>query len=38
VFDVIGLGIAGVMVVLLAGRAAHNLLLLAKQEPAAPRR
>jgi len=38
VFDAIGLGIAGVMIVLLAGRAAHNLRLLAKQEPAAPRR
>jgi archaetidylinositol phosphate synthase len=38
VFDAIGLGIAGVMIVLLAGRAAHNLRLLATQEPAAPRR
>jgi hypothetical protein len=38
VFDAIGLGIAGVMIVLLAGRAAHNLRLLAKQEPAAKRR
>jgi phosphatidylglycerophosphate synthase len=38
VFDAIGLGIAGVMIVLLAGRAAHNLRLLARQEPAAPRR
>jgi phosphatidylglycerophosphate synthase len=38
VFDAIGLGIAGVMIMLLAGRAAHNLRLLAKQEPAAPRR
>src|SRR5215207_6887246 len=38
VFDAIGLGIAGVMIVLLAGRAVHNLRLLAKQEPAAPQR
>jgi len=38
VFDVIGLGIAGVMVALLAGRAAMNLRTLAREEPAAPRR
>jgi archaetidylinositol phosphate synthase len=38
VFDVIGLGIAAVMIVLLIGRAAHNLRLLARDEPAAPRR
>jgi len=38
VFDAIGLGIAGVMIVLLAGRAAKNLRLLAREEPAAPRR
>ncbi|HZA88797.1 MAG TPA: hypothetical protein VE401_01070 [Solirubrobacterales bacterium] len=31
VFDLIGLAIAAVMIVLLAGRAAHNLRLLAKQ-------
>ena len=37
VFDLIGLAIAAVMIVLLAGRAAHNLRLLAKQEPAVPR-
>jgi hypothetical protein len=29
---------AMVMIVLLAGRAAHDLRLLARQEPAAPRR
>ncbi|MGH2991195.1 MAG: CDP-alcohol phosphatidyltransferase family protein, partial [Solirubrobacterales bacterium] len=38
VFDAIGLGIAAVMIVLLAARAAHNLRLLAREEPAAPRR
>ena len=38
VFDVIGLGIAGVMVALLAGRAAKNLRELAREEPAASRR
>jgi archaetidylinositol phosphate synthase len=38
VFDVIGLGIAAVMLVLLTGRAFQNLRELAKQEPAAPRR
>ena len=38
VFDVIGLAIAGVMLVLLAGRAFQNLRELAKDEPAAPRR
>jgi hypothetical protein len=37
VFDVIGLGIAAVMIVLLVGRAASNLRKLARQEPAAPR-
>jgi hypothetical protein len=37
VFDAIGLGIAAVMIVLM-GRAAHNLRLLARDEPAAPRR
>jgi archaetidylinositol phosphate synthase len=38
VFDAIGLGIAAVMIVLLTARAAHNLRLLARDEPAAPRR
>jgi archaetidylinositol phosphate synthase len=38
VFDAIGLAIAGVMIVLLAARAVHNLRLLARHEPAAPRR
>ena len=38
VFDVIGLAIAAVMLVLLAGRAFQNLRELAKQEPSAPRR
>ncbi len=38
VFDVIGLGIASVMLVLLTGRAFQNLRELAKDEPAAPRR
>jgi phosphatidylglycerophosphate synthase len=38
VFDLIGLGIAAVMIMLLVGRAAHNLRLLARDEPAAPRR
>ena len=38
VFDVVGLSIAGVMVVLLAGRSIRNLRELARQEPAAPRR
>jgi archaetidylinositol phosphate synthase len=38
VFDVIGLGIAGVMIVLLVGRAFSNLRRLAREEPAAPRR
>jgi phosphatidylglycerophosphate synthase len=38
VFDVIGLGIAGGMIVLLAGRAIRNLRELAQAEPAASRR
>ena len=38
VFDAIGLAIAGVMLVLLTGRAFQNLRGLAKDEPAAPRR
>lgn len=38
VFDAIGLGVAGLMVVALFGRAARNLRLLAREEPAAPRR
>ena len=38
VFDVIGLAIAGVMLVLLTGRAFQNLRELAEDEPAAPRR
>ena len=38
VFDVIGLGIAGGMIAMLAGRAARNLRELAKAEPAASRR
>ena len=37
-FDVIGLGIAAAMIVLLVGRAARNLRELAKKEPSAPRR
>jgi archaetidylinositol phosphate synthase len=36
--DLVGIGIAAVMVVLLLGRAARNLYELAKLEPAAPRR
>jgi phosphatidylglycerophosphate synthase len=38
VFDLIGLAIAGVMIVLLVGRAFGNLRELAKQEPPASRR
>lgn len=38
VFDVVGLGIAATMVVLLAGRSIMNLRALAKREPAAKRR
>jgi phosphatidylglycerophosphate synthase len=38
VFDVVGLAIAGVMVVLLLDRSFRNLRELAKKEPAAPRR
>ena len=38
VLDVIGLGIAGGMIVLLVGRAGRNLRELARDEPAAPRR
>jgi archaetidylinositol phosphate synthase len=38
VFDLIGLGIVGVMLVLLTGRAFGNLRELAKEEPPAPRR
>lgn len=38
VFDVVGLSIAGVMIVLLAGRSLRNLRELARKEPAAPRR
>jgi archaetidylinositol phosphate synthase len=38
VFDVVGLGIVAVMLVLLTGRAFQNLRELAKEEPAAPRR
>jgi archaetidylinositol phosphate synthase len=38
VFDVIGLGIAGAMIAMLAGRAARNLRKLAEAEPAASRR
>jgi phosphatidylglycerophosphate synthase len=38
VFDVVGLGIVGLMIVLLTGRVFGNLRELAKQEPAAPRR
>jgi archaetidylinositol phosphate synthase len=37
-FDVIGLAIAGTMIVLLVGRAVRNLRELARKEPAAPRR
>ena len=38
VFDLIGLAIAGTMIVLLLGRATRNLRELAKKEPAAKRR
>jgi archaetidylinositol phosphate synthase len=38
VFDVVGLAIASVMIVLLAGRSLSNLRQLARKEPAAPRR
>jgi phosphatidylglycerophosphate synthase len=38
VFDLIGLAIAGGMILLLLGRAARNLRALARQEPAAPRK
>ncbi len=38
VLDAIGLGIAGVMIILLVGRAIGNLRELARSEPAAPRR
>ena len=38
VFDLIGLAIAGTMIVLLAARAARNLRELARKEPPAPRR
>jgi archaetidylinositol phosphate synthase len=38
VFDLIGLAIAGVMIVLLIGRVARNLRELARKEPAASRR
>jgi hypothetical protein len=38
VFDVIGLGIAGGMIVMLAGRAWRNLRELAQAEPSASRR
>jgi archaetidylinositol phosphate synthase len=37
VFDLIGLGIAGTMIVLLGARGFRNLRQLAKREPAAPR-
>ena len=38
VFDLVGLGIAGTMIVLLVGRSARNLRELAKREPGARRR
>ena len=38
VFDLVGLGIATVMIVLLVGRSLRNLRELARKEPAAPRR
>jgi archaetidylinositol phosphate synthase len=38
VFDLIGLGIAAAMLLLLTGRALRNLRELGKREPAAPRR
>lgn len=38
VFDVVGLAIAAVMLVLLAGRSLRNLRELAREEPPAPRR
>jgi phosphatidylglycerophosphate synthase len=38
VFDLVGLGLAATMIVLLVGRVAKNLRDLAKQEPAASRR
>src|SRR3954470_10118319 len=37
VFDLVGLGLAGTMIVLLAGRVARNLRDLGRQEPAAKR-
>lgn len=37
VLDLVGLAIAGVMIVLLVGRSARNLRELARREPAAPR-
>jgi archaetidylinositol phosphate synthase len=38
VFDVVGISIASVMIVLLIGRSLKNLRELARKEPAAPRR
>ena len=38
VFDVVGLAIAAVMIILLVGRSVRNLRELARLEPAAPRR
>lgn len=38
IFDVVGLAIAGVMLVLLVGRSVTNLRELARKEPSAPRR
>ena len=38
VFDVVGIAIASVMIVLLVGRSLRNLRELARKEPAAPRR
>lgn len=38
VFDVVGIGVASVMIALLAGRSLRNLRELARKEPAAPRR
>jgi phosphatidylglycerophosphate synthase len=38
VFDLIGLAIAGGMILLLVGRGARNLRALAREEPAAPRK
>jgi hypothetical protein len=38
VFDLVGLALAGTMIVLLAGRVIHNLRELGRREPGASRR